>query len=174
MRRSFSAYGLLVFLGGCGIALAVIVLAVAIARVLHIGFLFPLLIVVLSLHFGGKVFRRVVTYLGNADRSSRDASAKVAQAKKLADNQAAMQPAKDEFAKALENLKPGIALIRPYPPRNFPSSRSRIGGLPDLPRSIAWPRVAQDNDRRVKKGGFPLHFIAQLDLSELPKIDSRI
>ena len=147
-------------------------MSVVLAHVLHTGFLFALLIVFLSLYYGGKILRRVMSRLANANGGSRDARIKAAQAKKLADNQAAIQPARVEFANALENQKRGIALIRPYPPRNLPSSRSRIGGLPDLPRSIAWPRVSQDNDRRVKKGGYPLHFIAQLDLSELPQIDS--
>ncbi len=147
-------------------------MSVAMALVLHTGFLFALLVVVLSLYCGGKILRRVMPSVANAGESSRDARVKAAQAKKLADNQAAMQPARVDFASALENQKRGIALIRPYPPRNLPSSRSRIGGLPDLPRSIAWPRVSQDNDRRVKKGGYPLHFIAQRDLSELPQIDS--
>ncbi len=147
-------------------------MSVVLAHVLHTGFLFALLIVFLSLYYGGKILRRIMSRLANANGGSRDARIKAALAKKLADNQAAIQPARVEFANALENQKRGIALIRPYPPRNLPSSRSRIGGLPDLPRSIAWPRVSQDNDRRVKKGGYPLHFIAQLDLSELPQIDS--
>ena len=52
-----------------------------------------------------------------------------------------------------------IALVRPYPPHRGHSGRSHVGGLPDLPADLQWPR----NSR-----GEALHFLAQVDLSELP------
>lgn len=40
------------------------------------------------------------------------------------------------------------------------TTKSRLGGLPSLPGGIDWPRQTQS--------GTPLHFLAQIDLSELP------
>ncbi len=57
-----------------------------------------------------------------------------------------------------------IALVRPYPPHRVPAGRSRVGGLPDLPAGTAWP---------INREGLPLHFIAQVDLAELPAGDPR-
>lgn len=60
-----------------------------------------------------------------------------------------------------------IMLHRPYPPIGFSFTRSRIGGLPNLPDNIEWP---------IGKNGFgnpvPMHFLAQIDCSELPEIDA--
>lgn len=56
-------------------------------------------------------------------------------------------------------LADAIALVRPYPPHREPAGRSHIGGRPDLPAGLAWPRSAS---------GVPLHFLAQVDLSEMP------
>jgi uncharacterized protein YwqG len=39
-------------------------------------------------------------------------------------------------------------------------SLSKLGGLPNLPPSVEWPRQGQT--------GTPLHFLAQVDLSQLP------
>jgi hypothetical protein len=83
-------------------------LSVATAHVLETGFLFALLIVVVSLYYSGKICRRVIFRLANANGDLRDARVKAALAKKLADDQAAIQPARVEFANALENLKPGM------------------------------------------------------------------
>lgn len=52
-----------------------------------------------------------------------------------------------------------IALVRPYPPHRSKAGRSHVGGLPDLPAGVEWPR---NRDRE------PLHFLAQVDLAELP------
>ena len=41
-----------------------------------------------------------------------------------------------------------------------PVSRSRLGGLPDLPEEVDWPLHLVTNQ--------PLHFLAQIDLSALP------
>ena len=59
---------------------------------------------------------------------------------------------------------PAIALIRPYPPHRAPAGRTRVGGLPDLPEGISWPRSAE---------GTPFHFLAQIDFAELPRIGGR-
>ena len=40
-------------------------------------------------------------------------------------------------------------------------SASKLGGLPQLPSGIAWPRHG--------KTGLPVHFLAQIDLGRLPK-----
>lgn len=51
--------------------------------------------------------------------------------------------------------EPGIWLRR-TPSMN---TLNRLGGLPDLPSDLEWPRNGE---------GLPLHFLAQLNLSELP------
>lgn len=60
--------------------------------------------------------------------------------------------------------KPAILLHRPIRPE--PSkTRSKLGGLPNLPKSHAWPvgLPAEGGNQRL-----PLHFIAQIDCGELP------
>lgn len=52
-----------------------------------------------------------------------------------------------------------IALVRPYPPHRSKAGRSHVGGLPDLPAQAGWP---------CDREGCPLHFLAQVDLAELP------
>lgn len=64
---------------------------------------------------------------------------------------------------------PAILLHRPYPPSKAPALRSRLGGLPTLPAKVAWPRGRNSRGRDV-----PLHFLAQIDCAELPRIDSRL
>jgi uncharacterized protein YwqG len=58
---------------------------------------------------------------------------------------------------------------------------SRIGGIPDLPAGIDWPRwlpLKQRDDRFGKpwrpKLPAPLGFIAQIDLQEVPRIDDTL
>lgn len=52
-----------------------------------------------------------------------------------------------------------ILLHRPYPPYLAEESKSKFGGLPNLPVDVAWPRM---------KHGTALHFLAQIDCSRLP------
>ncbi|GER91397.1 hypothetical protein KDW_55590 [Dictyobacter vulcani] len=60
-------------------------------------------------------------------------------------------------------LAPSIHLIAtPTPEAALASGSSKIGGIPDLPPDVAWPRWRR----------FPLAFIAQLRLAELAPYDS--
>lgn len=72
-------------------------------------------------------------------------------------------PIKDSVAWAKSVAKPAIGLTRIYPISAAKSERSHIGGLPDLPHGMEWPRM---NDPDY--GNDPLHFMAQIDLAELP------
>jgi uncharacterized protein YwqG len=45
--------------------------------------------------------------------------------------------------------------------------RSRLGGLPSLPDAIEWPSGCSYDGKKV-----PLHFLAQIDCAELPKINT--
>jgi uncharacterized protein YwqG len=65
--------------------------------------------------------------------------------------------------------KPAIMVHRPYPPPTLLKTRSRLGGLPLLPDSIEWPWGRDDDGLDV-----PLHFLAQIDCAELPRVDPRI
>lgn len=64
--------------------------------------------------------------------------------------------------------RPALMLHRPYPPVDLPPTRSHVGGLPNLPESIPWPWPPETNPGPVTR---PLHFIAQIDLAELPQPD---
>lgn len=61
---------------------------------------------------------------------------------------------------------PGLALQRIYPPTAFPDVRSHLGGLPQLPAHLDWPRGVSYGDE------VPMHFMAQIDCAELPPLDS--
>ncbi|WP_398496202.1 DUF1963 domain-containing protein [Variovorax sp.] len=61
-----------------------------------------------------------------------------------------------------------LILHRPYPPVDLPPTRSRVGGLPNLPESTPWPWPPGTNPGPVTR---PLHFIAQIDLAELPQVE---
>jgi uncharacterized protein YwqG len=60
------------------------------------------------------------------------------------------------LAVLLDHLAPSVRLH----PAEAATSRSRFGGVPFLPASLAWPR---------RGSGRPLHFLAQIDLRELPR-----
>lgn len=62
------------------------------------------------------------------------------------------------------HAKPAVALVRPYPPHRAPVGRSRLGGLPDLPPDVPWPRGPDPESGE----DLPLHFLAQIHLDELP------
>lgn len=63
-------------------------------------------------------------------------------------------------------LRPAVYAFRPYPPHRKQNGRSRVGGLPDLPPGTGWPR-APGHPGEVK-ANTPLHFLAQIDLAEVP------
>src|SRR5882762_3377809 len=56
--------------------------------------------------------------------------------------------------------QPSVVLRRQVPIRFDEPARSWLGGLPQMPDNIRWPRVAK---------GAPLHFIAQIACGDLPK-----
>jgi hypothetical protein len=60
---------------------------------------------------------------------------------------------------------PGVALQRIYPPTAFPYVRSWLGGLPQLPNHVQWP-LGVSHGQSV-----PMHFLAQIDCTELPHVD---
>jgi len=79
-------------------------------------------------------------------------------------------PENHELDRLLDSLRiPAILLHRPYPPVGMPNLRSRLGGLPCLPAGIDWPMGVSQEDEAV-----PLHFLAQIDCSELPNIDHHL
>lgn len=55
--------------------------------------------------------------------------------------------------------------LRPYPPLRLDNIKSQLGGLPLLPGQESWPRAID---------GKPLHFLARIDCSELPKTRSSL
>jgi uncharacterized protein YwqG len=61
---------------------------------------------------------------------------------------------------SLRKLARGAISLRPTSENPPQGSRSRLGGLPDLPRSLPWPQLA----------GRSLAFIGQIDLSSQPKV----
>lgn len=56
--------------------------------------------------------------------------------------------------------EPAIALACEAPPRPYTAQASRAGGAPALPSGAEWPRSPST--------GVPLHFLAQINLGELP------
>ncbi|WP_407315394.1 DUF1963 domain-containing protein [Pseudomonas sp. nanlin1] len=62
--------------------------------------------------------------------------------------------------------KTGIVLQRAYPPTSFPRVRSRLGGLPQLPQAFEWP-IGVSYGKSA-----PMHFLAQIDCAELPRVES--
>lgn len=67
-----------------------------------------------------------------------------------------------DYQKILDDYcEPAIMLHRPFPPLDLPPVNSRLGGLPSLPASIDWPVTSEKT---------PLHFLAQIDCSELPAL----
>ena len=59
-----------------------------------------------------------------------------------------------------------VYAFRAYPPHREPHGRSKVGGIPDLPEALQWPR-APGHANHVK-ADLPLHFLAQIDVADLP------
>ncbi|WP_341365810.1 DUF1963 domain-containing protein [Yoonia sp. BS5-3] len=63
-----------------------------------------------------------------------------------------------------QEAQPAIFLKRHWPIDPVSDANSYLGGLPKLPEGMAWPENPQT--------GFALHHLAQIDLSEMPRIDA--
>ncbi len=63
-----------------------------------------------------------------------------------------------------ERAQPAIRLKRHWPPEEPYAGNSWLGGLPTLPPELAWPTNP--------KTGFRLHHLAQIDLGEMPQLES--
>lgn len=75
----------------------------------------------------------------------------------------------DLVSELLERYRePAILLYSPFPPQEAPKVRSKIGGLPNLPADRPWPMG------KFRGEVIPLHFFAQIDCSELPRLDRRL
>ena len=73
-------------------------------------------------------------------------------------------PTKEEILATLQPaifLKPAVMPV----PLDHPG-QSYIGGLPRLPPDLAWPEYVAESER------FALTFLAQIDLAELPVVES--
>jgi uncharacterized protein YwqG len=72
-----------------------------------------------------------------------------------------------------------VRLITQHVPQSrIDLGESRIGGTPDLPAEVEWPRWLPSNQRDDKFGEpwhperpVPLGFIAQIDLQDVPRLD---
>ena len=73
------------------------------------------------------------------------------------------QPSKDELlTDVIENAKEAIMLARTWPISGAVEGRSWFGGAPLLPSFMAWPTLPASRA--------PLHFLAQIDCAELPRV----
>ncbi|WP_313622611.1 DUF1963 domain-containing protein [Achromobacter sp.] len=60
-----------------------------------------------------------------------------------------------------------VVLRRQVPPGAVESARSWLGGLPRMPDGVEWPRsLSSENPQRGER---PLHFLAQICCSDLPR-----
>lgn len=73
----------------------------------------------------------------------------------------------------LEELaKPCIFIRRTLKPPNDLTCRSKLGGLPNLPADIPWP--CGQSQPGHPGGAVPMQFYAQIDCTELPRLDERL
>lgn len=63
-----------------------------------------------------------------------------------------------------EEARPAILMQRHWPPGDRAPQNSWLGGLPRLPDGLAWPENPQT--------GLALHHLAQIDLAEMPLIET--
>ncbi|SMX30720.1 DUF1963 domain-containing protein [Actibacterium lipolyticum] len=78
--------------------------------------------------------------------------------------QEADQPSGEIAALLDAQSVPGIYLRRLWPIGQEATGHSYLGGRPCLPSSIAWPLHGET--------GLPMHFLAQIDCSDLPKSEA--
>src|SRR5262245_59397271 len=72
--------------------------------------------------------------------------------------------------------RPSIRLVAQFPKagETLRLGGCRIGGLPDLPVRVAWPRLADAmkvNPAELKRENEPLWFLAQINLAEVAFAD---
>lgn len=66
--------------------------------------------------------------------------------------------------------RPAIILKRPYPTSPSHTGRSKLRGLPQLPEEFDWPIGFGKHLRGREPQNVAMHFLAQIDCSELPPI----
>ncbi|MTH98986.1 DUF1963 domain-containing protein [Roseibium sp. RKSG952] len=99
--------------------------------------------------------------LWDTERPARSHPAATPKPKRAATPQP--EPTKEELLEELhQEARDAIYLRRAWPIGSDPVGRSWLGGMPCLPKSIPWPRTPQS--------GTPLHFLAQIDCAELPRV----
>lgn len=78
-------------------------------------------------------------------------------------------PLEEHQAALLAARRPGVELrCRPAPRGRFALGASRVGGLPDLPRSATWPTARRKKARtRATFVDLPLAFVAQIALADV-------
>lgn len=64
--------------------------------------------------------------------------------------------------------RPCIRIHRPFPPPRTRTGRSKFGGLPTLPPGVEWP--CGRSFHQTGPQATPLHFMAQVDCAELPRV----
>lgn len=65
-------------------------------------------------------------------------------------------------AELRQRARAAIYLRRVWPPGSEAPGNSHLGGLPSLPPHVPWPRG--------RSTGQPLHFLAQIDCAEMPRV----
>jgi|GEM_PF-3047635 len=94
------------------------------------------------------------------DAATKAAPAPVSVPGPSADPDAPFESLREQFAQT------AVIAFRPYPPHRSDHGRSKIGGIPDLPKGHPWPKAPGHTDH--VKANLPLHFLAQIDLADLP------
>lgn len=129
-------------------------------------------------------WKKFVSQIVNAIKSgSPDAQADIKQetAKVLIRRQKNITPEEKKAAiERIDNLadeifdrtsRKSIILHRIFPTNENYKTNSKLGGLPNLPLEYDWPVAKRFRSRKKKRDELPMHFLAQIDCSEIPEID---